>query len=61
VINASGRERYSCPFFYDPHVSAMITPISGNTSQLELINVGTFLHSELEASYDEHKPAEETR
>jgi isopenicillin N synthase-like dioxygenase len=61
VINTSGRERYSCPFFYDPHVNAMITPMSGNTSRFEPINFGTFLRGELEATYDAHKPAEDTR
>lgn len=56
VINSSGQERYSVPFFYDPHVSAEITPLPGCGNPLfEPLNFGTFLKSELEASYDAHQ------
>ena len=57
VINKTGRERYSCPFFYDPHVSAMIVPLTG-APKFEPLNFGEFLRSELEASYVAHKPTE---
>lgn len=56
VINKTGRERYSCPFFYDPNVSADIAPLIG-APKFEPLNFGAFLRSELEASYDAHKPA----
>ncbi|MEP5151940.1 2OG-Fe(II) oxygenase family protein [Planktotalea sp.] len=57
VINTSGRERYSCPFFYDPHVSATIVPLEGTGApQFGPLNFGDFLRGELEASYDAHKP-----
>jgi isopenicillin N synthase-like dioxygenase len=60
VINASGRERYSCPFFYDPHVSTVIAPLpatitADRPAQYGPIEFGAFLRSELEASYDQHK------
>ena len=56
VINRSGRERYSCPFFFDPHVHTMITPLAGTGTPLfEPIRFDAFLRSELEASYDAHK------
>ena len=56
VINATGRERYSVPFFYDPHVSARIEPLPGTgTPNFAPINFGEFLRSELEAGYDAHK------
>jgi isopenicillin N synthase-like dioxygenase len=59
VINKTGRERYSCPFFYDPHVSAMVQPLIGTKKpRFEPLNYGDFLRGELEASYDAHKPAE---
>ena len=57
VINATGRERYSVPFFFDPNVSATIAPLPGTGPALfEPLNFGTFLKEELEASYDAHKP-----
>lgn len=55
VINRTGRARYSCPFFYDPHVSATIAPLVGSSS-LAPLNFGDFLRRELQASYDAHKP-----
>ena len=56
VINASGRERYSVPFFFDPHVSATVAPLPGTgTPKFEPLTFGDFLRGELEASYDAHK------
>jgi isopenicillin N synthase-like dioxygenase len=56
VINATGQERFSVPFFFDPHVSTEITPLPGTgTARFQPINFGEFLRSELEASYDAHQ------
>ena len=56
VINATGRERYSVPFFFDPHVSAEIAPLPGTGSaRFEPLNFGQFLRGELEASYNAHQ------
>ncbi|MEX3016304.1 2OG-Fe(II) oxygenase family protein [Gymnodinialimonas hymeniacidonis] len=55
VINSSGRERYSVPFFFDPHVSTTIAPLVGQP-KFEPIHFGDFLRHELEASYDAHNP-----
>ena len=56
VINRSGRERYSVPFFFDPHVSTQISPLPGTgVAKFDPINFGEFLRSELEASYDAHQ------
>lgn len=56
VINATGRERYSVPFFFDPHVATEIAPLPGTgTARFEPLNFGDFLKSELEASYDAHQ------
>ena len=62
VINASGRARYSCPFFYDPHVSTVIAPLPATVTddrpaQFGPVHFGEFLRSELVASYDQHKGA----
>ncbi|MEM6660221.1 MAG: 2OG-Fe(II) oxygenase family protein [Pseudomonadota bacterium] len=57
VINATGRERYSVPFFFDPNVSATIAPLPGTgPARFEPLNFGVFLKQELEAGYDAHQP-----
>jgi isopenicillin N synthase-like dioxygenase len=56
VINKSGRERYSCPFFFDPHVNTVIEPIKGTGNPIfEPLLFANFLKSELEASYQAHQ------
>ncbi|WP_299350146.1 2OG-Fe(II) oxygenase family protein [uncultured Shimia sp.] len=58
VINRSGRERYSCPFFYDPNVATEISPQPGTgTARFQPIGFDDFLRGELEAAYDAHKGA----
>jgi isopenicillin N synthase-like dioxygenase len=60
VTNRTGHERYSVPFFFDPHVDTVIAPLPGNSEPLfEPVVFGDFLRHELEASYDNHKPADE--
>ncbi|WP_170513041.1 isopenicillin N synthase family dioxygenase [Ruegeria atlantica] len=56
VINATGQQRYSVPFFFDPHVSAEIAPLPGTgTARFDPLKFGQFLRGELEASYDAHQ------
>jgi isopenicillin N synthase-like dioxygenase len=56
VINRSGRERYSIPFFFDPHVNTTIAPLTGTGEpKFNPLNFGDFLRNELCASYDRHK------
>lgn len=57
VINTTGRERYSVPFFFDPHVSTEIAPLPGTgPARFAPLVFGAFLKGELEAGYDAHKP-----
>ncbi len=61
VINRSGRERFSCPFFFDPNVATDIAPLSccvshDHPAAFMPINFGEFLRGELEAGYDKHRP-----
>lgn len=57
VINRSGHERYSVPFFFDPHVSTEIAPLAGTGApRYEPLDFGAFLKAELGAAYDRHKP-----
>ena len=56
VINKSGRERFSCPFFFDPHTNAVIQPLNGTGKpKFSPVNFGEFLKKELGASYEKHK------
>ena len=59
VINRSGHERYSVPFFFDPHVSTVITPlpscVGDGPAQYAPTDFGQFLRTELTAGYDKHK------
>ena len=56
VINRSGKERYSCPFFFDPHVSFTVVPLpeTGNPN-FEPLNFGEFLRHKLGSAYKQHK------
>ena len=56
VINKSGKERFSCPFFFDPHVNTNIQPLKGTGKpKFPPINFSEFLKGELKASYEKHK------
>ena len=56
VINKSGKERFSCPFFFDPHTNAVVQPLKGTGKpKFSPINFGEFLREELAASYEKHK------
>jgi isopenicillin N synthase-like dioxygenase len=58
VINRSGRERFSCPFIFDPHVHIVIQPLPGTGKpKFSPIQFGAFLQAELEAGYDTHRVA----
>ena len=55
VINTTGKERFSVPFFFDPHVSTEIAPLPGTGApRLDQLTFDQFLRGELEAAYDAH-------
>lgn len=59
VINRSGRERYSCPFFFDPHVTVEVAPLETCITPerpvaYAPIVYGDFLRAELRAGYEAH-------
>ena len=60
VINKSGKERYSCPFFYDPNINAVIKPQGNNFSlsnpaKYKPIIYGDYLKHELTSTYTQHQ------
>lgn len=59
VVNKSGQERYSCVFFYDPHVNLDVKPLKGTGHpKFKAINFGEFLQKELSSSYQKHTISE---
>ncbi len=59
VVNRSGRQRYSIPFFYDPDVTTVIEPLGccvddAHPARFEPELFGHFLRRELTAGYDRH-------
>ena len=59
VINATGRERYLVPLFFDPHAATEIAPLAGtHAPKFEPLIFGDFLRSELEAGYDAHQDSD---
>ena len=60
VINRTGKERYSCVFFFDPNVNTTVKPLDScvdghNPSRFEPLVFGEFLRNELQSSYTQHK------
>ena len=61
VTNRSGRERYSIPFFFDPDVKTVISPLPSctrpdNPAAFPPIVFEDFLRNELESAYPQHRP-----
>ena len=59
VINYSGQERYSCPFFFEPNVNVKVSPLPccithDRPKQFDSVVYGEFLRSELQSGYDRH-------
>ncbi|MEM7133334.1 MAG: 2-oxoglutarate and iron-dependent oxygenase domain-containing protein [Chloroflexota bacterium] len=60
VINRSGRERYSNPFFFDPNMSALIEPLAsgapqGTMPKFESVIYRDYLMERLNANHAQHQ------
>ncbi len=57
VINRTGRERYSVPFFYDPHMNTQIAPLACcGEPQFEPLLFADYVRAQIEGSYDDQQP-----
>ena len=59
VVNRSGKQRYACAFFFDPHVTVEVAPLPSCVTaerprQFDGIVYGDFLRAELRSGYDKH-------
>ncbi len=60
VINRTGEERYSAPFFFDPHMTTVVEPLPscvapGERPQYEPVAYGDYLMDRLRANYTQHQ------
>lgn len=51
VINSSSLDRYSQPFFFDPSMDALITPLTGEKASKETLRYGDYLMERLDKNY----------
>lgn len=62
VVNRSRRERYSCPFFFDPNIHSRIRTLTGcitsdNPSQFADIVYGEMIMEHLRSNHSQHAEA----
>lgn len=61
VINRTGEERYSAPFFFDPHMHTVVSPLpscvpAGESPRYGSVVYGDYLMERLRANYRRHQP-----
>ena len=61
VVNPSGRERYSVPYFFDPHMTTTVRPldvagdIAGpDVARFAPVRFDRYVRNQLESGYDRH-------
>ncbi len=60
VVNRTGEERYSAPFFFDPHMTTVVEPLPscvppGERPRFEPVVYGDYLMERLRANYTQHR------
>ncbi|HIB21082.1 MAG TPA: isopenicillin N synthase family oxygenase [Rhodospirillales bacterium] len=57
VKNITGRERYSQPYFFDPSMETLVSPIPGlhEIEAFKAVNYGNYLMERLDKNYDYRK------
>lgn len=57
VYNQPGRERFSIPFFYEPHVTADVAPLGHlGEPRFEPVNYGDYAMHRFRSNYAQHRP-----
>ena len=57
VYNHPEHVRYSVPFFYEPHVTADVTPLPHlGEPEFETVNYGEYAMHRFSSNYSQHQP-----
>lgn len=60
VVNSRSVDRYSVPFFYDPHVSVDVVPLAScGAPRVTPVNYGDYIMHRFRTNYSQHQSADD--